>query len=111
MMNTTRTDVTATFARLQDGSWGLRVPARVTAGQSVVAVTKDGRRETKTIGAVLCQAIGDMPALCTIAQSSPVRSQRSSGARRFTGGAAANVRGYSSWCTGRSTCGCYDCAS
>lgn len=35
-----------------------------------------------------------------------------SGSRRgFSGGAAAPVRGYSSWCTGRDDCRCYDCAS
>lgn len=34
------------------------------------------------------------------------RYGRSSG-----GGSAANVPGYSSWCTGRDGCGCYDCAS
>lgn len=37
-------------------------------------------------------------------------ARRSYGSRYATGaGQAANVPGYSSWCTGRSGCGCYDC--
>jgi hypothetical protein len=42
-----------------------------------------------------------------VASVRPYRSyRRASGA-----GAAAPVAGYSSWCTGRQGCGCYDCAS
>jgi len=33
-----------------------------------------------------------------------------SSSRRRSGGSAANVPGYSSYCTGGSNCGCYDCA-
>jgi hypothetical protein len=37
--------------------------------------------------------------------------RRSYGRRASGAGYAAPVAGYSSWCTGRSGCGCYDCAS
>lgn len=50
------------------------------------------------------------------AASTPSRSYYRggpTGARRRAPGAgtAANVPGYSSWCTGREGCGCFDCAS
>ena len=85
---TTTAQLTATFARLDDGSWGLRVPGRVTAGQSVTAVRRDESRSTVTIGSVLCQATGSQPALCTIGASAP-RSQSPVPARRSSGGRRA----------------------
>jgi hypothetical protein len=54
---------------------------------------------------VACAPSGAAPAARTA--SRPYRSfRRASGA-----GAAAPVAGYSSWCTARPGCGCYDCAS
>lgn len=56
---------------------------------------------------------------CLSAAPAP-KAARSSGAGRYRSGsrsgrsgagAAALVRGYSSYCTGRDDCGCYDCAS
>lgn len=95
MDSTTQTTapLTASFARLRDGSWGLRIPGRVTAGQTVIAVTRDGRRENLTIGSVLFQAAGDKPALCTIGApaaarpSSPISTatRRTSRPGRWTG--------------------------
>ena len=40
------------------------------------------------------------------------QATRYTSARRSSGGgSAASVPGYSSYCTGRDSCGCYDCAS
>lgn len=79
----------ATFAKLRDGSWGLRVAGAVSPGEVVTAVTKDGRREEKRIGLVLCQATSTQPALCSIADStarSASSATRRSGSRgRRTG--------------------------
>lgn len=46
------------------------------------------------------------------AVAAPATARRSYGSRYATGaGSAASVPGYSSWCTNRASCGCYDCAS
>lgn len=46
------------------------------------------------------------------AVASTTAPRRSYGRRYASGaGAAAPVAGYSSWCTARSGCGCFDCAS
>lgn len=49
----------------------------------------------------------------TTAAATTAPSRRYYGGSRYaTGaGAAASVAGYSSWCTDRADCGCYDCAS
>jgi hypothetical protein len=51
-------------------------------------------------------ACASRPGAVTATSAAPRRSYRSSGA-----GSAASVAGYSSYCTGRESCGCYDCAS
>lgn len=55
----------ATFAKLRDGSWGLRVKGQVSSGQSVTVTKKSGGSEVKTVGRVLWS--GDGVSLCTIA--------------------------------------------
>jgi hypothetical protein len=54
--------------------------------------------------------------LTCVAVAGPVGTVRAASPRRHYGrasgaGSAARVAGYSSWCTGREGCGCYDCAS
>lgn len=48
----------ATFSRLDDGGWGLRVDGRAKPGDVVEVTTKDGRRDKKTIGRVLRKGRG-----------------------------------------------------
>jgi hypothetical protein len=59
----------ATFTKLRDGSWGLRVPGKASAGQSVQVLTKSGQKSTKVVGKVLWSGAdpgGSMISLCTI---------------------------------------------
>jgi hypothetical protein len=112
-MNATQTQ-TASYTKLRDGSWGIRIPGRApTLGTQVTVVTRAGERKTETVYSVAVQF--DDAALCRIApqQSAPTRalSQRPRYRYGSGAGAAAPVAGYSSYCTGRSSCGCYDCAS
>lgn len=58
----------ATFKKLKDGSWGLLVNSdRVRSGDSVLTVTKAGKREVKVIGKVIWS--GNGVAIATIAAS------------------------------------------
>jgi hypothetical protein len=100
---------TATFTKLKDGSWGLRVAGEVAAGDEVTVSKRDGSSETKSVGRVLWTGSG--VALCTIADSGARRSGTMRYRGQSRGGAAAPVPGYSQWCTGRTSCGCFDCAS
>lgn len=75
----------ATFTKLRDGSWGLRVPGKASAGQVVQTLTKGGKADRKTVGKVLWSGTdpgGSMISLCTIAVEeetpweAPPRGQR-----------------------------------
>lgn len=43
----------ATFSKLKDGSWGLRVSGKVKAGDTVSVTKKDGSRQTKKVAKVI----------------------------------------------------------
>lgn len=43
----------ATYTKLKDGSWGLRVAGKAFDGQDVLVVTRDGRRVEENVGKVL----------------------------------------------------------
>lgn len=57
----------ATFTKLQDGSWGLRVKGDPTPGAAVTVSKRDGGTDTKTVGRVLYR--GDGFAVCTIGEA------------------------------------------
>jgi hypothetical protein len=40
----------ATFAKLKDGSWGVRSEVELTSGSSVTVKKRDGSRSTATVG-------------------------------------------------------------
>ncbi len=46
-------DRVATYCRLEDGSWGLRVEGNPIVGSSVVVRKKDGTKASETVGRVL----------------------------------------------------------
>lgn len=77
--------MTATFAKLKDGTWGLRVNGpKPTPGTVVQVMTKAGRCEIKTVGTVLWHGAardGKLASLCSIEQSA-VRSMRALRGRR-----------------------------
>lgn len=43
----------ATFAKLRDGTWGVRVPGRVSVGDSVLITRRDGRKVQTTIEGIV----------------------------------------------------------
>ena len=120
-MNSTQT--TATYTKLRDGSWGIRIAGVVapTVGATVTVAKRSGETKREIVGRVVWQ--GADAVLCTIASSTPaprtygqrIAAQRTTyGQRRGWGsghGSAAPVAGYSRYCTDNETCGCYDCAS
>lgn len=82
--------MTATYTKLKDGSWGIRVVSvtKVTPGAAVTVTTKAGKQKTEVIGKVLWT--GNGVNLCTIASSTQSRSSsRDNGAYD---GSCANCR-------------------
>lgn len=45
--------MTATYTKLNDGAWGLRIVGTAKAGDTVAATTKAGKTEQKVVGRVL----------------------------------------------------------
>lgn len=70
----------ATFTKLRDGTWGLRVPGIAREGQSIRVKKKGGEVKTETVGRVLWK--GDGISLCTIG----TQSSQSTPRRRRPGG-------------------------
>jgi len=60
----------ATYTQLRDGSWGIRVPGTVNAGQSITVRKKDGSTKTETVKAILWSGrdsrSGETVSLCSI---------------------------------------------
>lgn len=65
----------ASYAKLQDGSWGVRVPGAVAAGATITVETKSGSRKQETILAVL--STDERGSVCSIKprERAPRRSQ------------------------------------
>lgn len=63
----TNPEVTATFTKLRDGSWGLRVVGCCHPGTYVPVVTKAGQKSLKQIGRVLWHDTKTSTAIVTIA--------------------------------------------
>ena len=59
-----KVEAVASYAKLSDGSWGVRVPGAVAAGATVTVETKGGSRKTETIVAVL--STDDRGSLCSV---------------------------------------------
>lgn len=71
----------ATYAKLKDETWGVRVPGRAAAGDSVVVERKDGTRNNEVVSRVLWTGEDRQKApvsLCTIMSSSSDRTRVSS---------------------------------
>jgi hypothetical protein len=116
MMTTTQTTaatLTATWTRLRDGSWGLRVASEdVRSGETVTATRSNGSTSREIVGRIVWSGQG--ATICTIGQAAaPARTlaQRSRYRMGSGRGSAAQVAGYSGYCTDRPSCRCYDCAS
>lgn len=86
-----KVELLAGYAKLADGSWGVRVPGAVEAGATVTVETKAGARKTETILAVL--STDERGSLCSVAQ----RPRRSSGGYR--GGQRGRARGRWTGCS------------
>jgi len=65
----------ATYTKLKNGSWGIKVQGTASAGQSVTVTKRDGSSKAELVDRVLWA--GDGVAICSIAQHA-----HSSGSRR-----------------------------
>lgn len=84
----------ATYTKLRDGSWGLRVTGPTpTTNQKVTVVKRDGTRKTEHIAAILWSSDGVH--LCSISQC--FSSQRPLSPQR--GGSGRGVRGTWTGCS------------
>lgn len=77
---------TATYTKLRDGTWGLKVIDTVTVGQTVTVTTKAGAQKSETIGAVLWT--GPNYTVCTI-----VPKPRTGTKSRLSNGRCRECRG------------------
>jgi hypothetical protein len=59
-----KVEAVASYAKLQDDSWGVRVPGAATVGATVTVVTKSGDSRQETIVAVL--STDERGSLCSI---------------------------------------------
>lgn len=48
-----KVEAVASYTKLDDGSWGVRVPGKVEPGTTVTVATKGGARKTETVTAVM----------------------------------------------------------
>ncbi len=97
--------MSATYTKLRDGSWGIRSTETIRVGQTVLVAKRDGSTKSETVGAIVWTGNGvTLASIGARSQTSSRGYQRRSGA-----GETANVYGYSSYCTGRMSCRCFDC--
>lgn len=92
----------ASYTKLRDGSWGIRVQGSAKAGQVVVVRKKDNTSKDETIERVLWT--GDGISLCSIGRSQQTRASNSRGGQqgslrgRRTGCACGSIEGeYHPW--------------
>lgn len=68
-----RRDLSATFTKLRDGSWGMRIQGEAGPGDRVVTTRQDGRSQVLTVGEVVWQgrdrATGSTITVATISRS------------------------------------------
>lgn len=68
----------ASYTKLKNGDWGLRLPGKATAGQTITVKKKNGETEKKTIARVLWVGkdlkTGQEISLCSIEQEAVIRS-------------------------------------
>ena len=97
----------ASPCKLRNGSWGAKTQtASVQLGDIVTITTRAGKSWDARVTRVVWT--GDSAAI--VATESLDRPQRRQRSRMGSGhGAAASVRGYSSYCTDNEDCGCFDC--
>jgi hypothetical protein len=67
----------ASWMKMRDGSWGVRVPGGATAGQSVTVTKKSGESSTVIVGKVVWS--GNGVALCAVKGEERSQPSRSSG--------------------------------
>ncbi len=82
----------ATYTKLKDGAWGVRVAGLAVVGQVVLVSKRDGSSETETVAAVLWTGIardGMEASLVTIAASA---ARARSGGRGKWNGCACGAR-------------------
>lgn len=84
---------TATYAKLKNGNWGVRVVGSACEGQSVTVAKKSGETKIETIGKIVWS--GNGVSLCAISTGERTGSYSSIGARRNVRMARTNWTGCS----------------
>jgi hypothetical protein len=103
--------ITASPTKLRDGTWGARVAGPAAEGDTITITTRAGKTWQAEIERVLWT--GDGVSICATASIDRPAHQASRPSRRYgpSHGNAAQVAGYSSYCTDNEYCRCFDCAS
>ena len=89
----------ATYAKLKNGDWGVRVQGVTTVGATVQVTKRDGSSKTETIAKVLWS--GEGISLCAIrptAVSRPIVSRATSRSAGWHGNGCAACRAAGDWC-------------
>jgi len=112
-MNSTESAVSvpaATYTKMRNGAWGVRVAGVATVGQSIVISKRDGSSKAETVGVVLWTGIaqdGRQASLVTIAptarSSAPYRNTVHYGGRNGGYTRRGQPCGYPG-CTGKNFC-------
>ena len=74
----------ATYTKLRNGQWGIRVPGTVGAGQTITVTKRDGSTSTETVDRVLWS--GDGVSLCSVSRGHQSTSHRHGHSSRRSGG-------------------------
>lgn len=74
----------ASYTKLRDGTWGVRIAGSATVGQSITVTTKAGAAKQETIAKVLWS--GNGVSICAVAQRARPVASSYSGEQRAPGG-------------------------
>jgi hypothetical protein len=92
----------ATPTKLRSGEWGAKTTFPVVAGQVITIRSKAGKEWTAHVGKVIWSGDG-------VHIMSTEKAQGGTPRMGAGHGQAAKVAGYSSYCTDRHDCTCFDC--
>jgi len=96
--------MSASYTKLRDGSWGLRIQGSAQKGQSVIVTKKSGETKTEIVGKILWSMENGIT-LVAIAQSGNSHS-RSSDGRRRAGSCGCDCEECSERCMCDRSCNC-----
>lgn len=71
--------MSATYTKLRDGSWGIKVQGSAKAGQAITVTKRDGGTKTETVEKVVWS--GEGVAICSVVETRRASSSSSGGRR------------------------------